>query len=54
MDKLTPKSAANCNYRLKHGPALSRNELVKYLLRIYEEKKEKDANFNRSRTSQAA
>lgn len=54
MEKLTPQERSELQYRLKHGPALSRNELVKYLLRIYEEKKEKDANFNRSRTSQAA
>lgn len=39
MDKLTPKERSELQYRLKYGPALSRNELVRYLLRLYEEAK---------------
>ncbi len=42
MEKLTPKERSELQYRLKYGPALSRNELVKYLLKIYEAKRAKE------------
>lgn len=42
MDKLTQKERSELLYRLKHGPALSKNELVRFLLKIYEEKKDQE------------
>lgn len=38
MEKMSQADRQEMNRRLKYGPKLSRNELVKYLLRIYEGK----------------